>query len=223
MWSVALAWFFCYNYWNYFLWLSAFFLYFMGRSELQKLLEHKRNVKEKIFAKCWPGVKHKIPLIPLLIIFAKNGKKERDLLFKLLEGLLMINIVVIVVSENDEPDHLRHLGGKISWINFENRENMKNGCNAGEIAELLDAADAAIIFDEKQSTLHALFQKGIVPIACEKSPLVSNYEPLEESGNSFTFHSLNPWDIFAAIVRAMETYHFPYDWQHILRRILKVR
>ncbi len=186
----------------------------MGRSELQKLLEYKRNVKEKIFARCWPTLKN---TTPFLIIFAKNDKKDRNLLFQLLEGLLIMDIVVIVVSDNDEPDHLKHPHGKISWIKPE------NNYNDSEIGQFLDASDVAVIFDEKQSTIHTLFQKGIVPVAYEKSPLLYNYEPREETGNSFTFRALNPWDIFAALVRAIETYHFPYDWQHILMGILKVR
>lgn len=138
-------------------------------------------------------------------------------MFELLKGLSILDVVVIIVSDNDPPDHLKRPQGKISWFNAE------NGSNQSEIAKLLDASDAAVIFDEKQSTIHTLFQKGIVPIACEKSPLLYNYEPREEIGNSFTFHSLNPWDIFAALIRAIETYHFPYDWEHILRGILKVR
>ena len=85
----------------------------MGRSELQKLLEYKRNVKEKIFAKCWPTANS---TAPLLIIFAKNGKKEHELLFQLLQGLSILDVVVIVVSENDEPDHLKHPQGKITWF-----------------------------------------------------------------------------------------------------------
>jgi len=67
----------------------------------------------------------------------------------------------------------------------------------------------AVVFDEKQTTLHALLKKGVVPIGHEKSPLLAEYHPNEETGNSFTFNETNPWAVFAAIVRACETYRFP--------------
>ena len=53
--------------------------------------------------------------------------------------------------------------------------------------------------------------------------LLNNYHPNEETGNSFTYPSTNPWDIFMALVRAHETYRFPYDWQHIVRGVFRTR
>jgi hypothetical protein len=186
----------------------------MGRSELAKLLEEKKKAREKLFQECWP---HDRANTLLLMVFTKPDKNSLDLVFKLLEGFLVLPLHVIVVSETQPADHSRHPQGKITWINPE------NGRNAPKIGKWLTAADAALVFEEKQSTIQALFQKGVVPVAYSKSPLLMNYHPNEETGNSFTYNSFNPWDIFAAIVRACETHHFPYDWQHIIRSILKVR
>ncbi len=154
---------------------------------------------------------------PLLIIFTTKEKSNRDLVFKLLEGVLVLPTQVVVVSEDQPGELMKHHTGKIFWFNPE------SGRNAPKLDQWMLAADMAVIFDEKQSTINTLFDKGVVPIAHEKSPLLENYHPNEETGNSFTYNEKNPWGVFAALVRACETYHFPYDWQHIIRGILKVR
>ena len=204
--------FFCYNIKIYI--LSEAPPYPMGRSDLQKLLEQKKRAKTELFKKCWPEAK---PDHPLLIIFVKDDKRTHELTFKLLEGLLILHAHVIVVSENEPADHLKHPQGKVTWVNPE------NGRNAPKIDQWLMAADMALVFDEKQAGIHTLFQKGVVPIGFEKSPLLTNYHPNEETGNSFTYNVLDAWSVFATIVRACETYRFPYDWQHIVREMLKVR
>ena len=36
-------------------------------------------------------------------------------------------------------------------------------------------------------------------------------------GNGFVYDNENVWGIFAGVVRALETFKFPYDWKHIVR------
>lgn len=186
----------------------------MGRNDLQKLLAQKKKIKEQLFAAYWPTLKTSIPL---LIILTANKAFPRKVLFEFLEGLLVLDIVIIVVGDKEMPDFLQHPQGKISFVSSE------DGRNAPKIEFFLNGADMALIFDEKKAILQTLFKRGVVPIGLEKSPLLANYRPHEETGNSFTFKAMNPWDIFATIVRALETYHFPYDWEHILRGMLNVR
>jgi len=186
----------------------------MGRSDLQKLLDLKKSAKKHLFDECWAGSNVKQPLV---VIFTTPPKANRDLVFKLLEGLLVLPIHVVVVSEDEAGENVKHPSGKIIWVNPE------SGRNAPKVDSLLMAADMAVIFDEKQATINTLFDKGVVPIGHEKSPLLENYHANDETGNSFTYSDKGPWGVFTALVRACETYHFPYDWQHIIRGILKVR
>jgi len=186
----------------------------MGRSDLQKLLEEKKAAKKHLFDACWPDANLKQPLV---IIFTTKEKSNHEVVFKLLEGMLVLPLRVLVVSEEEPGEHAKKHSGKVMWFNPE------NGKNARKLDQWLMAADMAIVFDEKMATLNVLFDKGVVPIAHEKSPLLANYHPNEETGNSFTYADKNPWGVFAALVRACETFHFPYDWQHIIRGILKVR
>lgn len=69
-----------------------------------------------------------------------------------------------------------------------------------------------------EKLLKEVLQRGIVPIASDKNALCSNYNPNKESGNSFTFSGTTPWEAFAALVRACETFKFPFDWKHIVKQ-----
>ncbi len=150
---------------------------------------------------------------PLLMIFAPVEKKNRDIMFQLLEGLLVLPCEVVVLSDEDVSDDTRHQNGKITWVNSATGEKT--------IEKYFTAADMALFFEEHMSLLQNILDHGIVPVGHEKSPLLSNYHPNEETGNSFTFASYNPWDIFKALVRAHETYRFPYDWGNVVRGMVK--
>jgi hypothetical protein len=179
----------------------------VGRNELKKLLENKKRAKKAIFQKLWPKVE---PNTPLLVIFDPHNKASLELLFQLLEGLLVLPMQILVIRD-EAPDSGKHPRAKVAWMNPKTIENR------AESDEFLAAADLALLFEENHTSIQSILEKGVVPVALEKSPFLSNYHPNEETGNSFSFKALNPWDIFSALVRANETYRFPYDWQHIVR------
>ena len=190
----------------------------MGRSDLQKLLGEKKVAKKQLFADCWPKASvsgsHRTPLV---MIFPTKDRANHELVYKLLEGLLVLPIQVVVVTEEEAGENFKKHGGKILWFNPE------NGRNAPVLQTWIEACDMAVVFDEKQSTLNALFEKGVVVVGHAKSPLLENYNAIVETGNSFTYTEKNTWGVFAALVRACETFHFPYDWEHLIRGTLKVR
>ena len=159
---------------------------------------------------CWPNAKISQPL---LVVFGPVEHEEP--LFQLLQGCMVLPCNVIVVSDKEPADALRHPAGKITWINPE------NGRNQPKIDQYLLAADMAVVFEEHVKDLENIMKKGTVIVGWEKSPLLQNYHPNEETGNSFTYAVFNPWDIFSSLVRAHETYRFPYDWQNIIRGMVK--
>jgi hypothetical protein len=82
--------------------------------------------------------------------------------------------------------------------------------------------DGVICFSER--AVKECFDHGIVPIALAGShSKIADYDPNRETGNSFVFESQDPWSVFAAIVRACETYKFPFDWKHIASRGKKTK
>lgn len=181
----------------------------MDKSEYQMLVESKKSAKKEV-VKSASAVKE-----PLLLVFAPNKGLKQEEFFQLLEGLLILTGNIVVIDDEVPADSEDHLKGRISWV------NTKDGRNDAAIGKYLKAADMALIFEEHMEDVARLLANGVVVIGLDKSPLLENYHPNEETGNAFTFERMNPWNIFRALVRAHETYAFPYDWKHIVRGILK--
>jgi glycogen synthase len=75
----------------------------------------------------------------------------------------------------------------------------------------------AVILDENFDKIKKAWENGVVTITPGFNEQIKDYNPNTESGNAFVFKNANEWEIFAAIVRAVETYKFPYDWKFIVR------
>lgn len=80
---------------------------------------------------------------------------------------------------------------------------------------LLDASDMALAFSF--SDIEEMLIHGVIPISLSRKE-VKDYNPNHETGNGFVYKKENPWCQFAALVRARETFKFPYDWKHIVRQ-----
>jgi starch synthase len=62
---------------------------------------------------------------------------------------------------------------------------------------------------------------GSVPIVRATGGLadtVQDYDPRAGQGNGFVFHSHDRWKLFAAVVRAVETYKHREAWQQLQKR-----
>lgn len=135
---------------------------------------------------------------PLIGIFA-DQEIEHSKLLKILEGMNFVEAQVVILSDAHED-----FGGAKA-LKYE-RENRKH---------LLEACDIALVFDF--SDVEEMLLHGVIPVS-SKRPEVVDYNPNRETGNSFVYRDQSPWGIFAAVVRAIETFKFPYDWKHIVRQ-----
>ncbi len=62
---------------------------------------------------------------------------------------------------------------------------------------------------------------GTVPVVRETGGLadtIRDYDPLAETGNGFTFDDYDPWQFYAAVVRAAETFRHSAPWSWLMRR-----
>lgn len=187
----------------------------MTKSEHKKVLEAKKEAKEALFKKSWPDTD--AGKTPLLLIYGPSKAKEDNLLLELLEGVMVLPVKVIIVDDNIPADAVTKPTGQITWVNTEDERN------AADTERYLEAADMALVFAEDHENLTYIMKKGAVIIGHDQSPLLENYHPNDETGNAFTFKSYNPWEMFRAIVRATETFRFPYDWENIVRGMFKQR
>jgi len=184
----------------------------MSKSEYKKILAAKKDAKEALYKESYPDSNTKTPL---LILFAPSTGKEKSVYHELLEGLKVLPMHVIVVADDEPADALKKPAGHFTWVNTE------SGRNDEKVLKYLQAADMALVFEEDHEMLRHIMDEGVVVIGNDISPMLENYQPNEETGNAFTYGSMNPWEIFRALVRAYETNRFPYDWEHIIRGIFK--
>ncbi len=88
------------------------------------------------------------------------------------------------------------------------------------MAKMLSAADMALFLatpEKGDDTLKECLACGVLPIAPAGSPLLENYDPVQESGTAFIYEDQSQWHVFAAFIRALETFKLPFDWRTIQR------
>lgn len=88
--------------------------------------------------------------------------------------------------------------------------------------KMLAGSDIALFFahDDKDDVLQNCLRYGTVPVSLPHE-MLENYNPVQEKGNAFVFDAASPWQCFAALVRSLETFKFPYDWRTIQRHAME--
>jgi hypothetical protein len=85
------------------------------------------------------------------------------------------------------------------------------------LEEALEVGHMWVVFGgQLPSEFAMIIERGIVPLM--RTGLHSkadNYNPIEESGNAFLFDKESHWQIYSALVRALENFNFSYDWENI--------
>ena len=147
--------------------------------------------------------------IPLILIRDEIDAHIHAILNAIIDGLSAVGLQLAVVAP---CDHERLSQWKKAqekypkWIKLIGKEEAKS-----------DVFDIAVLESLTIERLKELREQRMVPVA-EKG--VSTFDPVEEKGNGFLYHE-NPWSLFAALVRAQETYRFPYDWDNLIRAVAK--
>ena len=179
---------------------------------LEHKIENKLALQEEL---TWPA-ERKIPVV--CIPTGMTDELGGALLQEALPGILSRGLELIILGKGSEEY------GKI----FTQLANQKGH----RIAILEDtddkrramyaAADIALFFKDPTSVpeLQLALRYGAVPIAPTTKAL-ENYNPVQESGNAFLYDTEDKWSCFAALVRALETFNFPFDWRTIQRHCME--
>jgi len=177
-----------------------------------KTLDHKVQNKIALQEELgWPAEK-KIPI--LCIPTGMTKELGGDLLKEVLPGILSLGIEVVVLGKGS--NEYGELFTELTEKNGHRIAIMKDTDEGRR--KMYAASDMALFLSDptNQSELTDSLSYGVVPIA-PVNKKVQNYNAVQESGNSFLFEQLNMWHCFAAIVRAIETHNFPFDWKTIQR------
>lgn len=140
------------------------------------------------------------------------------LLKAVLPGLLELPIELIILGKGTAE-----FGKIFSRLREQEPHRIAIIENAADaIARMYAAADMALFCSAAEGTeeLRLCLLNGVIPIA-PALDMLENYKPNQERGCAFLYESPSPWQCFAALVRALETYRFPFDWRSIQREALR--
>ncbi len=177
-----------------------------------RTLEHKMENKTALQKEMgWP-MESKIPILclPLGMSEALGGAMFQELL----PGIFSLPVELLVLGKGSSE-----FGALFTRLAKERSHRMAIlPADETSMRKMYAAADMALFLTDPSSLeeLDHCLEYSVVPIAPE-SKLLENYNPVQETGNSFLFQQPTTWHVFAAIVRAIETYKFPFDWRTIER------
>jgi hypothetical protein len=172
----------------------------MDQGSVANFIKNKREAK-KSFAKKM-AFSEKKPLIGI-VLDKELTTKQTACLEAITQGAGSIDVQVVVLS-----DHKVHEGDGMLHLPY-SQANRKN---------LLAAADMTLSFSFND--IEEMLLNGAIPISTAR-PEIKDYNPNKEIGNAFVYKKRNKWGMFAAVVRARETFKFPYDWNNIVRQGLE--
>ncbi len=188
----------------------------IARKYSVKTLEHKVENKLALQKELgWPPEKR----IPILCIPAEiTNERGGALLKEVLPGILTLGLELIILGRGGEEygaifsKLTQEKGHRIAIIKDTEEDRRK----------MYAAADMALFLADATGTpeLANVLRYGTVPIAPATRSL-ENYNPVQESGNSFLYEEPTKWHCFAAVVRALETHVFPFDWRTIQRHCME--
>ncbi|MDD4287371.1 MAG: hypothetical protein PHN33_03410 [Candidatus Peribacteraceae bacterium] len=184
----------------------------IARRYSARTIEHKVENKTALQKELgWP-MEPKAPIVclPTGMSDTLGGK----LLKEFLPGLLSLPIELLVLGKGSADygqlftELAEERGHRIAIIPHDD----------DSVRKMLAASDIALFLTDPTSLpeLNSCLQYGVVPIAPECRAL-NDYNPVQETGNSFLAAEATPWLVFAALVRALETFKFPFDWRTIER------
>jgi starch synthase len=177
---------------------------------LESKIENKLALQKEVG---WVNEK-KMPLlcIPGGMTDAQGGKEFQEVI----AGILSLDCQIVVRGLGSETYGKlftkleQEYGHRVKIIQDEDALRRK----------MYAASDMAIFFAHDPEELPNCLAYGTVPISPQQKYL-SDYNPIQESGNAFVADPFTSWTWFAALVRAIETYKLPYDWRTIQKHAME--
>ncbi|MBI4232565.1 hypothetical protein HY605_05005 [Candidatus Peregrinibacteria bacterium] len=173
----------------------------MERCSIEEFIKQKHGAKKRIAENL--GFSIKKVLLGVVLDKELSGN-EVSALIETLEGAYEIGVQAVILTDMQ----ISGLPEGVKLLDY-SRVNRK---------ELLEASDMTLCF--AFSDVEEMFLHGTIPISVVRKEL-ADYNPNRETGNSFIYRKSHKWSMFAALVRALETFKFPYDWKNLVRQGLE--
>jgi starch synthase len=180
-------------------------------ASLEKKGKNKQSLQEELG---WPS-ESKRPVICL-----PAGMSEvlgGALLEEILPGIISQDIQILILGKGAS-----HYGDLFTKLSQEHPHRVAIIPNEEVAIRKMYAASDMALFLEDPADLAELplaLSYGVVPIAPDTAAL-EDYNPVQEAGNGFLYSQKTVWHCFGALVRAMETHRFPFDWRTIQKHCM---
>ena len=182
---------------------------------LDKRAQNKQALQERAHL----PVKPEVPLIGMISRLA--DQKGFDLLAQIIQPLLSQGIQLAVLGIGDQHYHemFQNLAARYPeqvaiFLTF--NTEMAQSIYAGSDMFLMPSR-----FEPCGLGQLIAMRYGSVPIVRSVGGLadtVQEYDPRTGEGNGFAFTNYDPWELFAAIVRALELFRFKDIWRTLQQR-----
>lgn len=183
-----------------------------GPKSLEYKIQNKVSLQEELG---WtPEPKRAMLCLPCGMSDALGGK----LLKELLPGLLTLPLEIVILGKGSAG-----YGTMFTQLTKEQGHRVAIISNQEEdIRKMYAASDMALFLADpaKSPELIHCLRYGVVPVSLP-TQLLENYDQNQESGNAFLFDKPTVWHAFASVVRALETWRFPFDWRTIQRHCME--
>ncbi len=188
----------------------------IARKYSARTIEHKMENKTALQEELGWIAEPKQPVVcfPTGITDALGG----ELMEKTLEGLLELPVGIVIRGRGSKKygelftKLSKQYGHRIAIV----------ADDEAHLRTMLAGSDIAMFFSGKSEAeeIENALRYGAIPVALPHEAL-DNYNPVQESGNAFIYETANPWLCFGSLVRALETFKFPYDWRTIQRHAME--
>jgi starch synthase len=184
-------------------------------ASLEKRAENKQALQERAHLPVRPDV-------PLLAMISRLAdQKGFDLISQISQPLLAQGVQLVVLGIGDQ--HYHELFQNLA-VRYPQQVAIFLTFNS-ELAQSIYAGSDMFLMPSRfepcgLGQLIAM-RYGSVPIVRKVGGLadtVQEYDPRSGLGNGFTFDNYDPWDLFAAIVRALELFRFKDVWRTLQQR-----
>ena len=159
----------------------------------------------------------KEPNKPIVCFPTEVQESDIDILKALMPGLLSLPVEFLVLGKGSKD-----VGSFFSEL--QKSESARTHIVEDKDADrhmMFAASDLAIFLADPTDSeaLHDSLRFGVIPVSPSCDTLC-DYDPIQETGTAFLYGKTTHWNVFAAVVRALETYRFPFDWKTIQKKAM---
>ena len=177
----------------------------------KKTIENKIKNKEAFCNEVGLPFEKKVPLV--CITYSLTDQNSLSIIQDIMNGVLEqpVEIVLTGIGTDKYQKYFTDLAES-------NKTKIAITNNSDdELRKIYAASDIILIptmSEECMKEAKRAMEYGVIPIIPPQD-FASDYNPNQEKGNAFVYTKDSPWNLFATLIRAIETFRFPYDWKNI--------